>query len=212
LDMRFRPQFIFCLLFVLSTTSIALSQPSITPKPAKKHKPDDTVGVVKGVLITYRDFHYQLKSVLHDHLSELKGDSVSGEELTKFVNIAWDKMVGDVIVEQEIKKRGLSISKEETIKRMIADPPELIKQSFTDSLGVLHSKELQAFLESPVQDSLRDKVVIYYETSFELADFLKKIAPKATTDAEKQKALDAWIAKEVAHTAIDDRRVAFGYY
>lgn len=210
--MRFRPQFIFCLLLVLGTSSIALSQPSITPKPAKKHRPDDTVGVVKGVLITYRDFHYQLKSVLHDHLSELKGDSVSGEELTKFVNMAWDKMVGDVIVEQEIKKRGLTISKEEAVKRMIADPPELIKQSFTDSLGVLHSKELQAFLESPVQDSLRDKVVIYYQTSFELSDFIKKIAPKATTDADKQKALDAWIAKEVSHTPIDDRRVAFGYY
>jgi len=210
--MRFRPQFIFCLLCVLSTTSIALSQPAITPKAAKKHKPDDTVGVVKGVLITYRDFHYQLKSVLHDHFSELKGDSVTGEELTKFVNIAWEKMVGDVIVEQEIKKRGLTISKEETIKRLIADPPELLRQSFTDSLSVVHSKELQAFLESPVQDSLRDKVVIYYQTSFELADFLKKIAPKATTDVEKQKALDAWIAKEVAHTPIDDRRVAFGYY
>jgi hypothetical protein len=210
--MRFRPQFIFCLLFVLSNTSIALSQPSITPKVAKKHKPDDTVGVVKGVLITYRDFHYQLKSVLHDHLSELKGDSVTGEELTKFVNLAWEKMVGDVLIEQEIKKRNLNISKEETIKRMVADPPELIRQSFTDSLGVLHSKELQAFLESPVQDSLRDKVVIYYQTTYEQDEFIKAIAPKAKSPVEKQKAIDAWVAKEVPHTAIDDRRVAFGYY
>lgn len=210
--MRFRPQFIFCLLCVLGNSAIVFSQPSSSIKPAKKHKPDDTVGVVKGVLITYREFRYQLKSVLHDHLSELKGDSVTGEELTKFVNIAWDKMVGDVLIEQEIKKLGLTISKEETVKRMIADPPGLLRQSFTDSLGVLHNKELQEFLESSGQDSLRDKVVIYYQTSYEQDEFIKKIAPKAKTDVEKQKALDAWIAKEVAHTPIDDRRVAFGYY
>ena len=210
--MRFRPQFIFCLLCVLGNSAIAFSQPSSSIKPAKKHKPDDTVGVVKGVLITYRDFRYQLKSVLHEHMSELKGDSVTGEELTKFVNIAWDKMVGDVLIEQEIKKLGLLISKEETVKRLVSDPPGLLRQSFTDSLGVLHSKELQEFLETPMQDSLRDKVVIFYQTSYEQDDFIKKIAPKAKTDAEKQKALDAWVAKEVSHTPIDDRRVAFGYY
>lgn len=210
--MRFRPHFIFCLLCVLGSSTVAFSQSGSPVKPAKKHKPDDTVGVVKGVLITYREFRYQLKIVLHDHISELKGDSVSGEELTKFVNLAWDKMVGDVLVEQEIKKLGLLVSKEETVKRMVADPPGLLRQSFTDSLGVLHSKELQEFLESSGQDSLRDKVVIYYQTSYEQDEFIKKIAPKAKTDAEKQKALDAWIAKEVAHTPIDDRRVAFGYY
>ena len=206
---------VLCLLSIYAVTPEAYSQPSSstgTPKPQKQHKPDDTVGVVRGVLITYRDFRYQLKGILHEHFSEIKGDSVSGEDFTKFVNMAWDKMVSDVLVEQEIKKKKLTLTKQEVIKRLEANPPELISKSFTDSLGVVHAKEMKAFLENPAQDSLRDKVLLYYETSFEEEDFLKKLAPKAKTDDDRKKALDAWVAEVLKHTPLDDRRVAFGFY
>ena len=46
----------------------------------------------------------------------------------------------------------------------------------------------------------------------EQTDFLKKLAPKATTQEERKQVYIDWLNKQVAIARIDDRRTAFGFY
>lgn len=188
--------------------------PTPTPNqtPKKKHLPTDTVGVVNGVLITLRDYRAELKRTMKDHMSEIPNGKVSDSLYTKFVNLTWDKMVGDILIEQEIKKLKLELSDAETIKRLSNDPPELLKKSFTDSTGKYFPDELKKFLTSHTTDTLRDQVVQYYRLQFQQEGLVKKLAPKAATDDERKKAIEAWIAKKSIHADLDDRRTAFGFY
>ncbi len=207
--MRVRP-IVLCMIlcFALPLFSSAQNKPK---QPQKKHLPTDTVGVVNGVLVTLRDFRGQIKSVIREHMAEIKNDSVSDSLFAVCVNTAWDRLVADILVSQEIKKLKMGVSSDAAIKRILADPPEPLIKSFTDSAG-FHKDAMKQFFENPGQDSLRDQVVAYYATIYEQEDFVKKIAPKAKTDAEKKAAYDAWVQKKMMHTFIDDRRVAFGFY
>ncbi|MBS1904761.1 MAG: SurA N-terminal domain-containing protein [Bacteroidetes bacterium] len=197
---------------IVFAASVSAQTQTIPPAASKKHLPTDTVGVVNGTLITLRDFRGELKRTMKDHMSEIPNGKVSDSLYTKFVNLTWEKMIGDILIEQEIKKLKLELSDGETIKRMIAHPPELLKQSFTDSTGKYFPQELSKFLNSKAADSLRDQVVHYYRLQFQYDGLVRTLAPKATTDVERKQAIDAWIAKRATRAEIDDRRPAFGFY
>src|SRR5258708_31955647 len=103
------------LLFILN---IAFSQTQ-EKKPKKKHKNTDTLGVVNGTLIRFYDFKQQLASTIKDHKSEIKDSVVSDTAFTRFVNEAWDKLVSDIVIEQELEKRKLNLTTEKTIDRIL---------------------------------------------------------------------------------------------
>jgi hypothetical protein len=212
--MRFLQHGVLLLLIVSAALPAVHAQQTLTPNihPPKKHKGSDTVGVVNGTLITYRDFKGELKHTMSEHISEIPGGKVSDSLYTKYVNLTWDKMVGDILIEHEIRKRKISVSKEETVRRILRDPPEPFKQSFTDSLGAFHQEALKSYIEQPAKDSLRDGAIAYYQSVYEQDEFTKQIAPHAVSDAERKNTVDEWIHKRSMKANIDDRRTAFGFY
>ncbi len=201
---------VLCILISTVADSVTSAQTSIQTK--KAHKATDTVGTVNDFPITLRDFRLQLNAVMKEHITEIKDRKVSDTAYTRFVNIAWDKLVGDILVDLEIKKNHWNVSNLDAVKRLQSNPPKELSMSFTDSLGKLHPDEMKLFLEDPAPDSLRDQVVAYYATMYEQTDFLKKLSPKATTEQERKQVYIDWLNKQVAIARIDDRRTAFGFY
>ncbi|HYM20894.1 MAG TPA: SurA N-terminal domain-containing protein [Candidatus Kapabacteria bacterium] len=210
--MRSQLERVLLLLTILAVLPEARAQNASAHNSPKQHKPSDTVGVVSGVVITLRDFHHELKQTMNDHLAEIKDRSVTDSQYTIFVNNTWDKMVGDVLLEQELKKRKIELSNNDVIDRILKKPSDAFTKSFTDSAGTFHPNALEHYLKQPGQDSLRDQVIGYYQMLFEQDDLVKSIAPKAKTDSERKRIVDRWIKKHAATADIDDRRPAFGFY
>jgi hypothetical protein len=203
---------IYIFLFIVLISHVAFGQTS-EKKPRKKHKNTDTVGVVNGVVITYYDYREQLKAMMKEHKSEIKGDSVSDTAFTRFVNMAWDKMIGDIIIEQELAKRKLTLTSDKTISLLLKNPPKELKEVFTDSAtGVFDVKAMKAYFTNPNPDLKRTNILDYYQTLFEQERLTAALVPKATSAKERTEELAEWLKKKMLKTKIDDRRTAFGFY
>ncbi|MDP4220383.1 MAG: SurA N-terminal domain-containing protein [Bacteroidota bacterium] len=203
--------FKYLLLSLLLVTQVTIAQ---TPekKPRKKHKNSDTVGVVSGTVIHLYDFREQLAATIREHRSEVPDTVVSDTAYTRFVNMAWDKLVADIIIENELEKRKLTLTTEKTIDKIMKDIPKELKTTFTDSTGVFDEKALRAYLKNPKPDLQRTKILDYYQILFEQQRLAAAIAPMARTEEERMKRLGIWLKQKIAKATIDDRRTAFGYY
>jgi len=204
-------RFIYIILILFLTANISYTQ---TPevKPKKKHKNTDTVAVVSGIVIRYYDFKQQLTATIKEHRSEIKDTIVSDTAYTRFVNIAWDKLVGDVIIEQELAKRKLGLSTEKTIEHILKNIPKELKETFTDSTGTFREKALKAYLNNPNPDLQRTKILDYYQILFEQQRLAAAISPKAKSEEERMKLLGLWLKQKAVKAITEDRRTAFGFY
>ncbi len=200
----------YFLFSVLLVSHLSFSQ---TPeaKPKKKHKSTDTVGVVNGTVIRLYDFKEQLKQTIRENRNDFK-DSVSDTAYSRFVNMAWDKLSGDIIIEQELEKRKLSLNTEKTIAKILKHIPKELKETFTDSTGTCDEKALKAYLKNPNPDPQRTKILDYYQILFEQERLSAAVAPSAKNESERMKLLGSWLHQKLAKATIDDRRTSFGYY
>ena len=199
----------YSLLILLLLTQISFAQEK---KAKKKHKMTDTVGVVNGAVIRYYDFREQLATTIREHKKEIRDSVVSDTAFTRFVNMTWEKLVDDIIIETELQKRKLSLTTDKTIERILKDIPKELKETFTDSTGSINKKALKIYLKNPNPDLQRTKILDYYQILFEQQRLASAIAPMARTEEERMKRLGLWLKEKVLKAKIDDRRTAFGYY
>jgi len=204
--------FIACFLLTVFLLSQLSYGQTPEPKPKKKHKNTDTLAVINGTLIRLYDFKQQLAATIKEHKSEVKDSVVSDTAFTRFVNEAWDKLVSDIIIDQELEKRKLTLTAEKTIEKILRSIPKELKETFTDSSGTFNEKALKAYLNNPNPDPQRTKILDYYQILFEQQRLAAKLAPKARTEEERMKALGIWLQQKILKSNIDDRRTSFGYY
>ncbi|MFI5263101.1 MAG: SurA N-terminal domain-containing protein [Candidatus Kapaibacterium sp.] len=204
----------FCRCLLFSFLFISQLSYAQTPeaKPKKKHKNTDTLAVINGTLIRLYDFKQQLAATIKEHKSEVKDSVVSDTAFTRFVNVSWDKLVSDIIIDQELQKRKLTLTTEKTIERILKSIPKELKETFTDSSGIFDEKALKAYLNNPNPDPQRTKILDYYQVLFEQQRLAAALAPKARTEEERMKQLGLWLKNKIAKSNIDDRRTSFGYY
>jgi hypothetical protein len=198
-------------LFILLISQISSAQ-TTEKKAKKKHKMTDTVGVVNGTVIRYYDFRQQLAATIREHKLEIKDSVVKDTEFTRFVNLAWNKLVADIIIESELQKRKLTLTTDKTIDLILKNIPKELKETFTDSAGTFNEKALKAYLKNPNPDQQRTKILDYYQILFEQQRLAAAIAPSERTEEERMKRFGLWLKEKVFKANIDDRRTAFGYY
>jgi hypothetical protein len=207
--MNFTLKYFLFSLLLLSHISFAQTQEK---KPKKKHKNTDTLGVINGTLIRLYDFKQQLAATIKEHKNEVKDTILSDTALTRFVNLAWDKLVSDIIIEQELEKRKLTLTSEKTIDRILKYIPKELRETFTDSSGSFNKKTLKAYLKNPNPDLQRTKILDYYQILFEQQLLAASLTPTARTEHERIKQLGLWLQLKISKSNIDDRRTNFGYY
>jgi hypothetical protein len=208
--MNFFLKYFFILILLLSQSSFAQPQEK---KPRKKHKNTDTVGVVNGTVITFYDYRQQLALTIREHRREIKDTVVSDTAYTRFVNLTWDKMVSDIVIEQELEKRKLALSTDKVIAKLLKDPPVELKTVFTDSItGKFDEKAMKAYLKNPNPDLQRTKILDFYQTLFEEHRLAETLFPKERNEHERIEELEEWLKKKINKANIDDRRTAFGFY
>jgi parvulin-like peptidyl-prolyl isomerase len=61
----------------------------------------------------------------------------------------WEQMVNEALIRQEADRLGISVGDAELREVMLYDPPQFLKQTFTDSSGVFNAAMYQAFMRDP---------------------------------------------------------------
>lgn len=197
-----------CIVIVASLASDSRSQDTTAAKPRKKHKLTDTVGVVNGAVIRLYDFRELLSDIMR---SQAPDSVVQDTEFTRYVDMTWERLVSDILIQREIEKRKLVLSESQVIERLLREPPNELKQDFSVS-GSFDVAAYEHFLESTEPDSTRTMVVNYFHMVYEQDNLMRALAPRAKSMRERTEAFAAWLRKVMKAARIEDRRTAFGYY
>ena len=197
------------LLFIVLSTSSIFAAPADSVKQKKKHKASDTIGMVNKYVIYYSDFRTMLYATIK---ANQKDSVVSDTAYTRYVNMTWDKIVTDAIIEEEIQKRKLRLTTDEVIAFLLKHPPKELRETFAKADSSFDSLGCSKYLRNPEPDLVRTRFLDHYQIKYEQDRLFAKIAPRSESEHERSEELQSWLAKQMAKAKIIDRRIAFGYY
>jgi len=189
--------------------SVVRSSPLDSLKKQRKYKSLDTVGIVNGTVIYYGDYKDMLKQTIRDNQRD---SVVSDTAFARYVNMTWDKIVLDILVEEEVAKRKLQLTEEQVIKRLLAEPPDELREQFVNTIGAFDREACAKYLNNPMPDLARTRYVEYYWVKFEGERFFASLTKKGANSDERMKAFTDWYQKKLTTAQIFDRRTSFGLY
>lgn len=115
----------------------------------------EIIGKINGTKITYPEFS-QMLDVLTNNMKAQTGKDPDDQQLKTLRDQAWQAIVTQNLVDEEIKRLGLTVTDQELIDWVRGpNPPEDLKRNFIDSTGQFRRDVYDEFLSNPNQ-FLRD--------------------------------------------------------
>jgi peptidyl-prolyl cis-trans isomerase D len=109
----------------------------------------NNVGSVNGKDITYQEF---VKAVDQQKENQKKqsGQDIDEENMDQFRDQVWDAVVNQTLIEDQIKKFGISVSDDEVTDIIRGEnPPQILKQNFIDSTGKFNRQAYDQAIMDP---------------------------------------------------------------
>ncbi len=178
----------------------------------RNHLPTDTVGIVNGEIITYRDFNSIMAGYLRIFTQRSHNDVVTDSLYSVIVDSAWDRAVSDILTEEEIGKRRIAMTDAEIKDSLIEHPPEFLRRQFSDSTGEFHPSYMSQAMNDPRNDSIVHIIIESEKVRLETERLMQSIAPHAATASERERAFEAWLKRAKLTAHIIDNRLRFGFY
>jgi peptidyl-prolyl cis-trans isomerase D len=126
--MRSSAKFVFWILaiafvggFLLVETSGLLGRTAVTPTTA--------VASVNGTDILYTDWQRRSQQLVQQEQQAQSGRSLTRDEINRIDNQAFDDMVADILLQQEYRKRGITVSDEELRDYARFAPPQWVRSA-----------------------------------------------------------------------------------
>lgn len=117
------------------------------------------VGSVDGEDISYQDYSSFVDKARKNQ-EQSTGQTIDESQMDFFRDQVWNAMVAQKLIDRKIKEFGIIISDEEVRNTLLgSNPPQQLKQNFTDSLGNFNR---QAY-ESALRDPRNKQIVIALE-------------------------------------------------
>ncbi|MHB1688608.1 MAG: peptidylprolyl isomerase [Ignavibacteriaceae bacterium] len=95
----------------------------------------NNVGSINGKEISYQEFTKAIDTQKENQKTQT-GKDVSDDNMDQFRDQVWDAVVTQTLLEQQIKKMGITVTDQEIRDVILSDnPPQFLKQNFVDSTG-----------------------------------------------------------------------------
>ena len=112
------------------------------------------IGSVNGTSVTYDAFN-QAYSSIYDETQASQEDPVTSQQVRDIEDAAWDEVVDQVLIRQELRRRGILVTDDELLTAArFSPPPEFQTSAVFQTDGVFDIQKYQAFLASPTIDDL----------------------------------------------------------
>ncbi len=112
-----------------------------------------SLGKVNGVPITYEEWRAIYQN-LYDQEQKARQEPVTSTVNKQIEDAAWDQVVMQKLMSQELQKRGISVSDEEIREAAkVAPPPEFTQNKLFQTNGQFDLQKYRQFLASPAVDN-----------------------------------------------------------
>jgi peptidyl-prolyl cis-trans isomerase D len=111
------------------------------------------IGSVNGIPVTY-DAYMAAYRNLYDQAQRQQGQPLTSQQNKQVEDQAFDDVVTQILIQQELDRRGIQVSNQEIKDAAEYSPPADLRSSFTDSTGQFNLQLYQQFLSQASQEQL----------------------------------------------------------
>ena len=112
------------------------------------------IGSVNGMPVMYDAFNQTYRS-LFDQVQASQEDPVTSQQIRDIEDAAFDEVVNQLLIRQELSRRGIVVTNEELLTAArFSPPPEFQNSPAFQTDGLFDIQKYQAFLASPTIDDL----------------------------------------------------------
>ncbi len=114
----------------------------------------NNVGSINGEEISYQDFSKILDQQREQQKNQT-GKDIDENNMSQFRDQVWNALVTQKLVEQQIKKYGITVSDQEIRDILLSNnPPEFLKKQFIDSTGKFNYQAYLQTIRNPQNNAL----------------------------------------------------------
>jgi peptidyl-prolyl cis-trans isomerase D len=135
------------------------------------------IGSVNGTPVSYDAFNQTYRS-LYDQVQASQEDPVTTQQVSDIEDAAWDEVVNQVLIRQELTRRGIVVTNEELLTAArLSPPPEFQTSPAFQTDGVFDIQKYQAFLASPtVDDLMLLQLEMYYRDVIPRSKLMRQVS------------------------------------
>jgi peptidyl-prolyl cis-trans isomerase D len=111
------------------------------------------VGQVNGDPISY-DAYMSAYRQLYEQAQQSQEEMIASQQNKELEDRAFDQMVTQLLVGQELRRRGITVTNQEISEAAQFSPPDYVRPQFQDSTGNFNLAAYQSFLATLPQDQL----------------------------------------------------------
>jgi len=144
------------------------------------------IGSVNGTPVMYDSFNQTYRAIF-DQMQVSQEDPITSQQIRDIEDAAWDEVVNQVLIQQELRRRGIQVTDDELRTAVrFSPPPEFQTNPAFQTDGVFDIQKYQAFLASPtIDDLLLLQLETYYRDVIPRSKLIRQISSDLYfTDAE----------------------------
>lgn len=111
------------------------------------------IGSVNGDPVMYEDYMAVYRR-LYDQVQRSQEEMISSQQNTEIEDAAFDEVVNQILVAQELRRRGITVTDREISEAAQFSPPEEFRPQFTDDSGNLDLQAYRTFLATMTPEQL----------------------------------------------------------
>ncbi|MCH7890198.1 MAG: peptidyl-prolyl cis-trans isomerase, partial [Gemmatimonadetes bacterium] len=152
------------------------------------------IGSVNGMPVMYDAFNQTYRS-LFDQVQASQEDPVTSQQIRDIEDAAFDEVVNQLLIRQELSRRGIVVTNEELLTAArFSPPPEFQNSPAFQTDGFFDIQKYQAFLASPTIDDL---------TLLQLEAYYRDVIPR--TKLMRQVSSDLYVTDAALWDEFRDR-------
>ncbi len=111
------------------------------------------IGQVNGQPVMYEDYMAAYRN-LYDQVQRSQEEPITSQQNREIEDAAFDEVVNQILIRQELDRRGITVTDEEISQAARFSPPSDLRPQFTTDDGRFDAQGYQAFLAQLPQDQL----------------------------------------------------------
>mgnify|MGYP001049608052 CR=1 FL=1 len=161
------------------------------------------IGSVNGDPVMYEDYMAAYRN-LYDQVQGSQEEPITSQQNRDIEDAAFDEMVNQILIRQELDRRGITVTDEEISQAAQFSPPQDLRPQFTTEEGRFDAQAYQQFLAQLPQDQLL-LLEAYYRDVIPRGKLLRQVSSGIwLSDAELwQMYRDQNAQAEVRHIPLD---------
>jgi parvulin-like peptidyl-prolyl isomerase len=135
------------------------------------------IGRVNGEAVSYDDYNLSYRR-LYDQIQASQEEPVTSQQVSEIEDAAWDDVVNQTLIRQELRRRGIEVTVEEVRQAArFSPPPEFRTNPAFQTDGVFDIQKYQTFISDPnVDNNLLLALEGYYRDVIPRGKLLRQVS------------------------------------